>query len=179
MNYDLDQRLDDTVEKEISSKTITREDIMKTPFIFFQEHKKDYYNMAQEALQGIVEESLLSKVFFSEKNMDLIQKRIIRRVFEVTNGEYLIEPQCRADLLVVMRGVYLQQARNYPNKIREQVLELDNLVVDDVVPGIVSQVQQYVGYLKDIYGPREVIARPKNDSTKGLMSLPSYSSLFF
>jgi hypothetical protein len=167
------------MSKEITPHTLTRNDITTTPFLFFQEHKKDYYNMAQEALRGIVEESLLSKVFFSEKNMDLIQKRIIRRVFEVTGGQYLIEPQDRTDLLVVMRGVYLQQARNYPTKIKEQIQELDNLVVDDVVPDIVTKVRQYVGYLKDIYGPREIIARPMNDSVKGLASTPSYSSLFF
>ncbi len=65
-------------------------DIMKTPFLLFQSHHDDYYNMSQESLRGIQQESILSKVFFHPKNVDLIQKQIIIEVFRKTNGEYLL-----------------------------------------------------------------------------------------
>ena len=58
-----------------------RGDITKTPFIMFQAHKDDYYNMGQESLIGIQQESVLSKLFFHPKNVDLIQKQIIMEIF--------------------------------------------------------------------------------------------------
>ena len=51
-----------------TQNNITQAEIMKTPFLFFQAHKGDYYNMGQQALKGIQQESPLSRLFFSRNN---------------------------------------------------------------------------------------------------------------
>jgi Family of unknown function (DUF5761) len=153
-------------------------DIMKTPFLLFQAHHDDYYNMSQESLRGIQQESILSKVFFHPKNVDLIQKRIIIEVFRKTNGAYLIEKQNEEDLQIIMRSMFLQHARHVPDHIKEQIRELDNLVVDDVVPNVISEVNAYIGYLDRTFSPRQILDRPENVSNAGLRTLPSVTRTF-
>lgn len=153
-------------------------EIMKTPFIMFQSHPDDYYNMSQDAVRGIEQESLLSRVFFHPVNVDLVQKKIITEVFRRTNGEYLIEKQDEADLQIIMRSIFLQYARHAPNNIKDQIRDLNNLVADEVFPGILTQIKSYFGYLDRAFGPTQIMDRPENVSSAGTKMLPSVTRTF-
>lgn len=155
-----------------------KEEIMKTPFLLFQSSPHDYYNMSQDSVRGVQQETLLSKVFFHPRNVELIQKRIIKEVFNRTNGEYLIEKQDETDLQIVMRSIFLQKANFCQDDIKEQVRILNNLVVDEVVPGIVSEIKMYMGYLDRAFSQPIPIERPKNVSNAGTKTLPSVSKTF-
>lgn len=154
-------------------KPMTSEEIMKSPFLLFQSHRDDYYNMSQDSLKGIWNESILSKVFFHPRNVDILQKQIIISVFRRTDGNYLIEKQNEEDLQVVMRSMFIQHARHVPDHIREQIEELNNIVVDDVVPNIISEINAYFGYLERTFAPRQIMDRPECISNAGLRTLPS------
>lgn len=167
-----------SLPKGAIKKSMNSHDIMKTPFVMFQAHRDDYYNMSQESLRGVQQESMLSKVFFHPKNVDLIQKQLIMYVFRITDGSYLIEKQDEADLQIVMRGIFLQHAKHLDTGIREQIRELNNLVVDDVAPGIVSEIKSHFGYLERAFGKREIMDRPMNVSNAGLRTLPSVTRRF-
>lgn len=167
-----------SLPKGAINKSLNQNEIMKTPFIVFQSHFDDYYNMSQESLRGIQQESILSKVFFHPKNVDLIQKQIIIEVFRRTNGSYLIEKQDEADLQIVMRSIFLQHAKHIPNNIKEQICELNNLVVNEVIPGIISEIKAYFGYLESVFGSRQIMERPENVSNTGLKYLPSVTRIF-
>lgn len=154
-------------------KAMKQFDIMKTPFVMFQSHKDDYYNMSQESVRGVQEETILSRVFFHPKNVDLIQKQIIVEVFRKSNGAYLIEKQNEEDLQVIMRSMYIQHARHVPDHIKEQIRELNNLVVDDIVPNVLSEINAYFGYLERTFAPRQILDRPECVSNAGQKTLPS------
>ena len=160
------------------NKQMNSFEIMKTPFVMFQAHKDDYYNMSQESLRGVQQESLLSKVFFHPLNVDLIQKQIITEIFRKTNGEYLIEKQNEADLQIVMRSMFIQHAKHLPDNIKQQIRELNYLVADEVIPDIISQIKAHFGYLDRAFGPMQVMDRPENVSNAGLKSLPSATETF-
>lgn len=162
----------------LKDKTMSQFEVMKTPFMLFQSHQDDFYNMSQNSLTGIQVETILSRKFFSSENVDRVQRQIIAEVFRRTNGEYLIPKQNEADLQVVMRSIYLQHARHVPNAIDEQVKELNNLVTDDVSPGIISQVNAYFGYLERAFAPRKIMDRPECVSSAGTKTLPSISRTF-
>ena len=155
--------------KNVTSQT----DIMKTPFVLFQSHRDDYYNMSQDSVKGIMEESILSRVFFHPKNVDALQRQIIKEVYKRSNNEYIIEKQAEEDLQIVMRSMFLQHARHVPDHIPEQIQELNNLVVDDVVPNIMSEIKAYFGYLDRTFAPRQILDRPECVSNAGLKTLPS------
>lgn len=167
-----------SLPKGAIKKQMNNCEIMKTPFIMFQAHKDDYYNMSQDSLRGIQIESKLSKVFFHPKNVNLIQKQIITNVFRKTNGEYLIEKQNETDLQIVMRSIFIQHARHLTNNIKGQIRELNNLVVSEVIPGIVSEIMAHCGYLERTFGPMQIMDRPKNVSNAGLKTLPSITRIF-
>jgi hypothetical protein len=102
---------------EYKNDTLTQADIMKTPFIFFQAHKNDYFSMGEQALKGIQEESLLSRVFFSPANYKLLQKIIKIAIAIASQKRYLLQDdQNEEDLTIIMRGMFLQHARHLPVK---------------------------------------------------------------
>ena len=78
-----------------------------------------------------------------------------------------------------MRSVYLQYGRNLNTNIPKQINQLNNIVADELSPRILSNIKQYVKYLKDISEPYKVIDRPKNMSNAGLKSLRIDTALGF
>ena len=147
--------------------------ILKTPFIMFQSHKDDYENMSHDL--GDVHDSVLSKLFFNPNNIDIIQKKIITEIFRRSNAEYLIEKQNELDLQIVMRSIFIQHAKHLPYNIKEQIKELNDLVVDEVIPGIFSEIKAYFGYLESVFGERKIMDLPESTSIAGLKTLPSVS----
>ena len=162
----------------INKKIMDQVDVRKTPFLLFQSHQNDYYNMSQESVRGIQEETILSKIFFSPQNVDRVQRQLIGTVFRRTDGAYLIEKQREEDLQVVMRSIFLQHARHVPDHIPEQIHELNNLVVDDLVPNVISEVNAYIGYLDRTFAPRQIMDLPEYVSSAGTRTIPSVTQTF-
>ena len=72
----------------LTQNNMTIQDIFRTPFLFLQEHRKNYINMAPTALHGIQTGSELSKLFFSDENIKRLQRMIRKEVFKRTSGEF-------------------------------------------------------------------------------------------
>lgn len=157
---------------------ITNQNISKAPFILFQSHRDDYYNMSYDSTKGVQQETILSKMFFHPENVEFIHKMIIKKVFDDSKGKYLIEKQDDADLNVVMRSIFLQCAKHQPYNIRDQIMELNNLVVSDVVPNIISAIDAQFGYLDRTFSPLQIMDRPENTSVSGTRTLPSVTKTF-
>jgi hypothetical protein len=99
----------------------------------------------REALVGTLENNLLSNVFFSEGNVQIIQNALRAGVYTMSNNEFIIAPQNIDTLKIIMRSTYLQYAEHYPDKIREQVERLNKLVLDYCIPTVYNEA---VGYMK-------------------------------
>lgn len=164
---------------KINKNNMTIQDIYRTPFLFTNCHIKDYNGMAQLALKGIQTESELSKLFFSDKNIQRLQKKIKEEVFKRTNGKFRLDvDQEQRDLFIAMRAVYMEHARFLPNRIVHQVKILNQKVIDEILPGILTEIRQYYGYLMEINKPLIPIPRPINFSNKGRRTLPSITTTF-
>lgn len=163
----------------IDQNNMTIQDIYRTPFLFLQEHRKNYINMAPTALKGIQSDSELSKLFFSDENFKRLQKLIKQEVFTRTKGEFRLDiDQEQRDLFIVMRAIYMEHARFLPNQIIRQVKRLNQKVVDEVTPPILTNIRQDYGYLKEINKPLSPIPRPMNVNNKGRRTLPSQSTVW-
>jgi hypothetical protein len=118
----------------------------------------------------------LSDVFFSDENMDLINKQLIYSVWKHTNGEYKIAKQSKDNLMIVMRYFFIEYARHLPYDIKGQISELNCLVVSNILPNVISNAEQYIGYLRDI-GPRqEPVPLPVSTSNRN-RDLPSITTI--
>jgi len=159
---------------------MTVQDIFRTPFLFLQEHRKNYGNMASTALKGIQNDSELARLYFSDTNMKRLQRMIKQAVFERTNGQFRLDvDQEQRDLLIMMRSVYLEQARFLPNSIVRQCKKLNAEVVKEALPGILTEIRQYYGYLREINKPLTPIPREQNVSNKGRNLLPSITTTWY
>jgi hypothetical protein len=162
---------------QMNEHNMTVQDIFRTPFLFLQEHHKNYNNAAVTALKGIQTESELSKLFFSDENFKRIQRMIRKAILVRTNGQFKLDiDQDPKDVFIAMRAVYMEHARFLPGQIVRQVKRLNEKVIDEVVPGIITNIRQYYGYLKEINKPLDPIPRPQNVSNAGRRTLPSITT---
>jgi hypothetical protein len=127
-------------------------------------------NAGMEGVRGNLERTLLNQTFFSQPNFQIIQNAIRKETFDHTG--IVIDPVGTDDLFMTMRAMYLQYSRNLPNRIAEQIDELNKRVVAYCVPKIVAEVNMYKYYLKDISTLPVQIMQPVNVSSAGTRSLP-------
>jgi hypothetical protein len=147
-------------------------------FEMFTENNNKHDNFKEYALYGIQNRSPLSELFFSKVNMKRIQDRLRYRVYIASGGKYNIGPQDDTELEIIMRAIYLQHAKNLPNQLKEQVNELNRLVVEFSWPKVLSEVEQYINYIKNLEYLPEPIPLPQNLSSKGTRTLSSVTSTF-
>lgn len=150
-----------------------------TPFLFIQEHKNNYKKYAEDALKGIQEtDNLLSNVFFSKENMELIQNGLKKEVYVMSKNKFLIAKQSEQDLMVVMRAIFLTNASYSQMAIRDQIKELNSIVIGNLTPKILSAINFDLEYQKVINNPIQPMDRPKNMSSAGNKTLPSVNKIF-
>jgi len=158
----------------LSKGKIKNPDITTTPFIFIQGSQEQFYNASKQMLKGIRQEDILGKVFFHPRNVKIIQSQLQKQVYIASGKQWIIEEQDETDVYVVMRSIFLSYARHDPNiEIRDQIKELNNLTVDSIVPGIISEIRANLGYLEKIFTPLQVMDRPQNVSVAGKQSIPA------
>ena len=121
----------------------------------------------QNATRSIVESTLLSKVFFSNGNFQIIQNAIRAEVYRLTENKYIIGEQSESQLEIIMRSIYLQFAYPGVKDITAEVKRLNKVVVEDIVPNLISEVLQYDSYLADIKVANKVMDLPRDVSIKG------------
>lgn len=103
----------------------------------------------RSATEGLWDETDLSKAFFSQTNINIIQNGIRAGVYKRSNGQYLIGPQDCDTLKTIMRSIFLQYAANQPLQIGEQVHQLNSIVLNYCVQQVYSEAQGYLKYLDD------------------------------
>jgi hypothetical protein len=139
-------------------------------FIMFQDDqnwkkysKQTRFRLARQSLDHIeLNDDILSDVFYSKENFALINKQLILTVYKRSNKQYLVGPQRIDDLTLAMRWVWNEYARHLAYDITEQIRELNGIVVKVLLPDIITNVEQKIGYLKDISNPRVPLALPQN-----------------
>lgn len=141
-------------------------------------NNKDY-DRARAATQSFFEINDITRIFFSNKNMQRIQRKIRDEVCRITKGQYVLDcDQDESDLTIIMRGVYFDKGKNLPDNPIRQVKILNQQTVDYLVPDLISNVKQYFGYIRDINAPLEPIARPMALNTSGRRTLPSPTTVW-
>jgi hypothetical protein len=108
------------------------------------------------------EETPLNTVFFSEANLDNLQKQIHDLVFSMSGGTADIGRQSDEDLKLIMRSYYLQYAENAPGRVAEELDMLNKRVANFAANRIMVEVESYRYYRKDILDFPEPIANPVN-----------------
>jgi hypothetical protein len=123
------------------------------------------------------EQGELENVFFSDENIDLINKLLIMETFKKTNGQIKIIEQSKESLIIVMRYIFLEYARHLPYEIAKQVRELNCHVIGEILPKIITESTQRIAYLEEINNPRKILSLPINVN-KNNRNIQSVSTIF-
>ena len=104
----------------------------------------------REPLKGDFEETLVSKVFFSAENIQIIQNGLRAGVYKKSGNRELVIPNQNIDILKqIMRNMFLEYSLFQPDNITQQVERLNNIVLDYVVPKVLGEAIGYLKYLED------------------------------
>lgn len=114
----------------------------------------------RNALKGNLESNVLSKAFFSAKNIIILQNAVVAGVFKNSNGRFRIGYQNEDTLKIIMRSIFLQHASNLPTHITEQISALNKLVTDFCIPQICSEASAYIKYKNDVSTLAVPLQRP-------------------
>ena len=128
-------------------------------------------NQSQKKNLKDVEDNILNSTFFSKKNITIIQNSIRHGIYTNSNGKYVISDQSKTQLEIIMRSIYLQYSKNLDYNIKEQIVELNKMVVQFCIPQITSNIKQYLNYRDTISQAPQYMEHPKNVSNSGSKTL--------
>ena len=123
------------------------------------------------------EQGALEETFFSDENISLINKQLIMSIYKKTKGQIKINEQSNESLVIVLRYIYIQYAKHLPYNIAGQIKDLNCHVVGEILPKIITEVNQRITYLEEINNPRKMMPLPINVN-KGHREIQSVSSIF-
>ena len=116
----------------------------------------------QDALKGILDETLLSNTFFSTGNVQNIQNMIRYYFFQEKNE--IISEQNNNELLTIMRGIYLKysnSAANTIDEIKKEVQEINKVVTEYALKQIYINYDNYNRYISDLESLPQPMDLPK------------------
>jgi hypothetical protein len=150
--------------------------------LFFADNHPNAKQIRNELIKNITKTSefemdnvnmnLLKSVFFSDENIELINKQLILNVWKRTKGQYKIGYQDTNKIVIVMQYVYIEYCKNLPFDIKGQIKKLNCMVVNETVPDIITNLEQKIGYLQDIEQRKPLLDLPVNTTNNN--TLPSF-----
>ena len=136
-------------------------------------------SIQKSLLKSVYTPTPLGELFFSPDNIKRVQNKIKKNIFIETKGKYKLQvDQNDSDLLVVMRAVYIQDSYNSPYRIVHQVKELNQKVINRILPDMITNIKQNEEYISAIDRPIDPIPLPVNVSRAGRLSLPSVTTIW-
>ena len=124
-------------------------------------------------LDGFFLPTLFSMLYFSRTNINEVQGRLKTAVYQSSN--FSIGPQDEIELVNVMKDIYVNYGRpplllkDYRNSLND----LNTLVVEKLTPNVISNIKQYLQYLKDSSTQPVTMQQPINTSVTGTFTYRS------
>jgi hypothetical protein len=136
-------------------------------------------SIQKSLLKSVYTPTPLGELFFCVDNIRRLQNKIKKSVFIESKGKYKLDAdQNESDLLIVMRAVYIQDSFNSPYRIVHQVKELNQKVINRILPDMITNIKQNEEYISAIERPIDPIPLPVNVSRAGRLSLPSVTTIW-
>ena len=101
-------------------------------------------------VEGIWENHLITRTFFSKENVQILQNGIRAGVYKRSGERKLVVPPQNTDTLkIIMHSIFLQYAQYDLENIRGEIDILNQLVLDYAIPDVLSAAISYQKYLQD------------------------------
>lgn len=175
---------------EIENQIINMQDNRHNGLLFrdkYQDYQISETNILEtnKIYQDIISKTIannnLSRVFFSEKNVNHLISLICKLIKIYSNGSYNISEKSQnvTELLIVMRSMYLQiPVDYYSSDVKTELCKLNRATIDWLVPRMIVNIQQYLGYMRDQSSSLYTIPRFQNVNITGTKTNKFISSIY-
>lgn len=133
--------------------------------LFYEDNNNESFDKV--AVSAIYEPNKVQSFFFSNYNIEKLQKLIRYNVYIQSKKKHIIGKQDTTSLKIIMKSIYLQYGKNQNQDINNQINELNTLVLDYSIPNILSNIEMYLTYKKDVSKLPEPIELPVYISIAG------------
>lgn len=153
----------------------------------FSNNDKCNASGAHDSMSRSMEHTPVSSLFFSRLNMDTLHQGICNMVYNSSRGKYNIGRQSETELKIIMRSIYFESLKNSSqnifismlqtgnknsdNHVIDSVKKLNKSVLDWVVPKVITNLEQFDKYKRDISTLPSPLDRPTFTSTSGTKQL--------
>jgi hypothetical protein len=165
-----------------SKDQANKQELIGTPgaYKFTIDDKNISKNNTKQVFKNQYSDTLLTQLYFSDTNIENIQQLVRYFIYKKTN--IVIDKQSYNELLTIMRSIFLEYSSHppliEPEMSEEQkkailplytkeITRLNEIVINDVVPRVESQLSQYINYIRDISELPKPIERSTNVSNAG------------
>tara|TARA_B110001450_G_scaffold143861_1_gene134599 strand:- start:133 stop:786 length:654 start_codon:yes stop_codon:yes gene_type:complete len=128
-----------------------------------------------DSVKGILEETNLSRLFFSPQNIEAIQSMIRFYVYKLTGGQ-IVSNQSQDEIFIVMRSILLQYANFLSSNVLNEIKRLNSKVVNICSEKVSIELDQYNHYIDDLQKLPVPLDNPhyanKNNFTYDMSNLP-------
>lgn len=164
------------------------QDVIRSNGMLFREKYSDYQmtpetnntngHIYDEVITKTIARTPLSDLFFSDKNLKHIIK-VACKLIRIFDSRYDIIPesQNKNELLIVCRSIFLQTPMNPYENLEQELCRLNQGVLDWIVPRMLVNIQQSLGYVRDKSSQPITIPRPQNVSIEGTKTNKFFSAL--
>ena len=102
-----------------------------------------------DAMNGNWYDTKLSNAFFSAHNIQILQNGLRAGVYNMSNQQYVIGEQNVDELNIIMRAIFLQNAKNLPDNIDMQIKDLNDRVLKYTIKETYGEADSYMKYKRD------------------------------
>jgi hypothetical protein len=141
----------------------TLKDFAARPYSLYAKGEALFGNTHRQDLVGTLhKETPLNIVFFSQSNIDHIQKGVHDQVMLMSGNKYNIDRQNDDDVKIIMRSYYLMYAKNNPKMVVQELEDLNRRSIGHISAKVYSEVDFHMFYRSDIEKFAPPIANPTN-----------------
>lgn len=142
--------------------------ILQADEIDFQDFTKKYNNRDPEKLEKV------KKYFYSDENIQNIQKLLIKNVYLKSGKKYKIPPQKKSDLIQVMKNYFeYSEIIEYQDEAT-QISKLNREIVNDLTDEIITEIGLYKKHQRELFYTPDPLEYPKYISNRDKKILPSW-----
>ena len=153
------KRYETTMNKGIVSTNVTNRE---APFKLFQESNKGPEENFNDSVSNILDGTILSKVYFSRKNINNLQQKIKSGIQLKSEGKLRVGDQSETQLKIIMRSIYLTHSKNVDCNIQQQISQLNNKILQYCIENVMTNAVQYINYLNDLNKTPSVRKNPES-----------------
>lgn len=142
-------------------------------------YSTNYNDSYRDILKTLnVQRTPLSDFYFSKKNVDHLKKLLVTQIKKRYGYSITAESQSDNEMITVMLNIFAQFGKHWPDRIMEQVAELNLKVLSYVFPRVVSNIQMELTYQRDHGSQPLPMPHPVHVSNAGTKSNRSVTDFF-